>query len=257
MGRAIVREPQAFLMDEPLSNLDAKLRVQMRTEISKIQRDLGVTTMYVTHDQTEAMTMGDQVAVMRGGLVQQIDRPQSIYARPVNLFVAGFIGSPSMNMVRARLERDNGSLYAHFGSNRLLVDEEALAIRPTLPDYDNRDVVLGIRPEDMEDAAFETGIPDDRRIQADVDLTEAMGPEMLVHTRGDAPPVVTEQTKELAADAGEEALESLVGEEQQNRTTMIARVNPRTTAEDGGRIELAVDTRTLHFFDIDTGQGIY
>jgi multiple sugar transport system ATP-binding protein len=257
MGRAIVREPQAFLMDEPLSNLDAKLRVQMRTEISKIQRDLGVTTMYVTHDQTEAMTMGDQVAVMRGGLVQQIDRPQSIYARPVNLFVAGFIGSPSMNMVRARLERDNGSLYAHFGSNRLLVDEEALAIRPTLPDYDNRDVVLGIRPEDMEDAAFETGIPDDRRIQADVDLTEAMGPEMLVHMRVDAPPVVTEQTKELAADAGEEALESLVGEEQQNRTTMIARVNPRTTAEDGGRIELAVDTRTLHFFDIDTGQGIY
>src|SRR4051812_24652063 len=248
MGRAIVREPQAFLMDEPLSNLDAKLRVQMRTEISKIQRDLGVTTMYVTHDQTEAMTMGDLVAVMRGGLVQQVDSPQNLYARPVNLFVAGFIGSPAMNIVGATLEREDGGIYARFGSNRLRVDDEALTGRPALGDYIGREVVLGIRPENIEDAQFATDAPADRRPAADVDLTEAMGAEVLVHFHVDAPPVVTDDTRALAEDAGAEALEALHDEASAARSTMIARVNPRTTAHENGRAELVVDTRSLHFF---------
>jgi multiple sugar transport system ATP-binding protein len=173
MGRAIVREPQAFLMDEPLSNLDAKLRVQMRGEIARIQRDLGVTSINVTHDQVEAMTMGDLVAVMKKGVLQQVDTPQRLYAHPVNLFVGGFIGSPAMNMVEATLEATNGDVHAVFGSNRLAVDQAAL--RGRVGEYTGRRVVLGIRPEDIEDAALVTDAPTDRRIDAAVDLVEAMG----------------------------------------------------------------------------------
>src|SRR5205814_5099735 len=152
MGRAIVRQPQAFLMDEPLSNLDAKLRVQMRAEISGLQKDLGVTTIYVTHDQVEAMTMGDRVAVMRKGQLQQVAPPQELYDRPVNLFVGGFIGSPAMNMVEATLERTNGTLSAALGEQRLSLGDETLATHPALRDYEGRKVILGIRPEDLEDA---------------------------------------------------------------------------------------------------------
>src|SRR5205085_4959013 len=154
MGRAIVREPQAFLMDEPLSNLDAKLRVQMRTEISRIQRELGVTMIYVTHDQTEAMTMGDRVAVMNRGVLQQVDTPQEMYDRPANLFVAGFIGSPAMNMVEAHLRRDDDATYAEFGGVRLRIPAELLSQRPTLERYVGKPVALGIRPEDIEDPEF-------------------------------------------------------------------------------------------------------
>jgi multiple sugar transport system ATP-binding protein len=255
MGRAIVRNPHAFLMDEPLSNLDAKLRVQMRAEISRIQRTLGVTTMYVTHDQTEAMTMGDLVAVMKKGVLQQVDSPQELYARPVNLFVAGFIGSPAMNMVEATLQRENGALYAKFGSSQVRIDDEDVASRPRLREYDGATVVMGVRPEDIEDAAFATDIPDDRRVDVDVELTEAMGAEIYVHFAIDAPPVITEDTRELAHDA--EALGDLEAEAAANRSFLVARVNARSAAREGSRLTLALDTRSLHFFDLQTGESIY
>jgi multiple sugar transport system ATP-binding protein len=254
MGRAIVREPQAFLMDEPLSNLDAKLRVQMRGEIARIQRDLGVTSIYVTHDQVEAMTMGDLVAVMKKGVLQQVDTPQRLYAHPVNLFVGGFIGSPAMNMVEATLEATNGDVHAVFGSNRLAVDQAAL--RGRVGEYTGRRVVLGIRPEDIEDAALVTDAPTDRRIDAAVDLVEAMGSDMYVHFAVDAPPVLTEDTKELASDAGAEVLEMIADQAEERKTTFIGRMNPRTGAREGEPLEVFVDTRQLHFFDLDTGDSI-
>src|SRR5439155_6656635 len=170
MGRAIVREPQAFLMDEPLSNLDAKLRVEMRAEIARIQRDLDVTTIYVTHDQVEAMTLGDKVAVMRDGVLQQYDLPQVLYDRPVNLFVAEFIGSPAMNLVGADLERDNGRLYARFGDHRLRIEDELLSRRPALKGFEDKPLILGIRPEDLEDAALAGEPQPERRISAVVDI---------------------------------------------------------------------------------------
>src|SRR5829696_6149935 len=175
MGRAIVREPAAFLMDEPLSNLDAKLRVQMRAEIARLQQDLGVTTIYVTHDQVEAMTMGDRVAVMRKGELQQVDSPQELYDRPLNLFVGGFIGSPAMNMLEASLRRNGNGLVAEFGSQELALDPELMQSRSALKDYEGRPVVLGIRPEQLEDAAIARDIPDDRRLQGEVELREALG----------------------------------------------------------------------------------
>jgi multiple sugar transport system ATP-binding protein len=254
MGRAFVREPQAFLMDEPLSNLDAKLRVQMRGEIARIQRDLGVTSIYVTHDQVEAMTMGDLVAVMKKGVLQQVDTPQRLYAHPVNLFVGGFIGSPAMNMVEATLEATNGDVHAVFGSNRLAVDQAAL--RGRVGEYTGRRVVLGIRPEDIEDAALVTDAPTDRRIDAAVDLVEAMGSDMYVHFAVDAPPVLTEDTKELASDAGAEVLEMIADQAEERKTTFIGRMNPRTGAREGEPLEVFVDTRQLHFFDLDTGDSI-
>src|SRR5438552_8642697 len=165
MGRAIVREPQAFLMDEPLSNLDAKLRVQMRAEIHQLQRRLGVTTIYVTHDQVEAMTMGDRVAVLRDGRLQQVDTPQNLYDRPMNEFVAGFIGSPSINLVEATLEKEGGALSVKFGEQRLAVDPRLAGSRPALDEYVGRQVILGIRPEDFEDASIESDTPPDRRLK--------------------------------------------------------------------------------------------
>src|ERR671932_2663294 len=173
MGRAIVREPQAFLMDEPLSNLDAKLRVQMRAEIARLQRDLEVTTIYVTHDQTEAMTLGDRVAVMRDGLLQQVDSPQKLYEAPVNLFVAEFIGSPAMNLVDAEVVRANGRFEARFGEHRLVVEDDVLAARPGLKAFEGRHVALGIRPEDLEDAAADHHL-EGRRLRAVVDVREDM-----------------------------------------------------------------------------------
>src|SRR5918999_4848367 len=211
MGRAIVHQPKAFLMDEPLSNLDAKLRVQMRTEISRLQRDVGVTTIYVTHDQVEAMTMGDRVAVLRQGLLQQLDHPASLYRRPANLFVAGFIGSPAMNVVQATITADGDRLYASFGGNRLAVDGQALADRPALRGYAGRSVILGIRPENLEDAGLRSGVPEDRRLKTVVDLREDMGSEVLAHFSVDTPPVLTEDTKELAADLGEDVAELEAG----------------------------------------------
>ncbi len=185
MGRAIVREPAAFLMDEPLSNLDAKLRVQMRAEIAKLQSDLGTTTVYVTHDQVEAMTMGDRVAVMRKGELQQVAPPQELYDSPLNLFVGGFIGSPAMNMIEATLERSNGSLTAVAGSQRIALGDETLSVRPALKAFEGKRVILGIRPEDLEDALLEEAASD-QHMKGTVELTEALGSEIMVHFRIDA-----------------------------------------------------------------------
>jgi multiple sugar transport system ATP-binding protein len=257
MGRAIVREPQAFLMDEPLSNLDAKLRVQMRSEIARIQHDLDVTTIYVTHDQTEAMTMGDRVAVMRKGRLLQVDTPQTLYERPRNLFVAGFIGSPAMNMVQAQLQSSDGGMAVQLGDIALHLDDELLASRPALTKFDGRQVILGIRPEDMEDASLAADAPQDRRLRATIDLKEALGSEVLVHFSVDAPVAATEEAKDLAADVGAEAAADLEARAKEARSVFVARLNPRTEAKVGDQLELVVDTRALHFFDPDTGLAIF
>jgi multiple sugar transport system ATP-binding protein len=257
MGRAIVREPKAFLMDEPLSNLDAKLRVQMRSEIARIQAELEVTTMYVTHDQVEAMTMGDRVAVIRKGVLQQADTPQFLYDHPKNLFVAGFIGSPAMNMVEADLSRSNGSLTVGYGGWELDVPDELLGERPNLRAFEGKRVVVGVRPEDMEDASLVSDAPSSRRIKSTVVLREALGADVLVHFNVAAPPVLTEDARELAGDVGQEALQAAEQLSAAGESTHLARLNPRTEAREGSDIELAVDVHRLHFFDPDTGQGIY
>ncbi len=258
MGRAIVRQPQAFLMDEPLSNLDAKLRVQMRAEISRLQRDLGVTTIYVTHDQVEAMTMGDRVAVMRKGEIQQVDSPQDLYDQPVNLFVGGFIGSPAMNMVEATLDRQDGALTAVAGSQRIVLDHETLAAHPALETYAGRMVVLGIRPEDLEDAALAADARDEARLRGKVELREALGAELMVHFSVDARPAITEDVRELAEDAtGGEQRVAAAATAEEGRTIMVGRFSPRSRAREGEQVDVAVDTRALHFFDPDTGLGIY
>jgi multiple sugar transport system ATP-binding protein len=253
MGRAIVREPQAFLMDEPLSNLDAKLRVQMRAEIARIQRDLAVTTIYVTHDQSEAMTLGDRVCVMRSGHLQQVDAPQSLYSTPANLFVAEFIGSPAMNLVQATLERSNGELFAVFAENRLRVDPQHAASRPGLREYEGRAVGLGIRPEDIEDAAM-LDAPADRRLRATVDIREDMGSEVFLHFVVRARPVDTAMVREALEPEAREAIEALASEQT---TPFVARVSRETSAREQEQVELAVDTRRLHFFDLESGQAIY
>jgi multiple sugar transport system ATP-binding protein len=226
----------------------------MRTEISRLQRDVGVTTIYVTHDQVEAMTMGDRVAVLKHGMLQQLDAPASLYRRPTNLFVAGFIGSPAMNLVEATLAADGDRLAVAFGGNRLAVDDRAVAERPALRGYAGRTVILGIRPETMEDAALNPGVPSDRRIKTGVDLREDMGSEVLVHFTVDTPPVLTEDTRELAAAVGEDVTEL---EARSGTTTLVARFDANTGAREGDRVEVAVDTRHLHFFDPDTGQSIW
>ena len=257
MGRAIVRHPQAFLMDEPLSNLDAKLRVQMRSEIARIQSGLGVTTIYVTHDQTEAMTMGDRVAVMRKGELQQVDTPQRLYERPRNLFVAGFIGSPAMNLLVATLVATDESLSVDLGGVRLPVPREVVAERPALRAFVGRQVVVGIRPEDMEDAGLVSEAPADQRIRAEVEVSESLGSDVVVHFSIDARPAVTDDVKELAHDIGAEAMERVEQHAQRGRAAMVARLNPRTGAHRGAALDLVVDTHRLHFFDPDSGVGIY
>lgn len=240
MGRAIVRDPAVFLMDEPLSNLDAKLRVQMRAEIARLHRRLEATTLYVTHDQVEAMTMGDRVAVMRDGTLQQTDEPSTLYDSPDNLFVAGFIGSPAMNVRRARLESDDGTWSVHLGHNRLTLADAVLATRPALAGYDGAEIVVGIRPEAMEDASLaDSGMP---RIVADAELTEALGSDLLVHFHLDAPTVDTGDPDTL--------------DDLDDDTLMIARVDPRSPVRPGDRVELAVDTERLHFFDAETNLAI-
>ena len=257
MGRAIVREPRAFLMDEPLSNLDAKLRVQTRAEVARIQRELGVTTIYVTHDQTEAMTLGDRVAVIRKGELQQVAPPREMYDNPSNLFVAGFIGSPAMNMVEASLSRGDGGLVAEFGGLRLPLGDEVAEKRPGVKAYDGKRVILGIRPEDFEDASLVPDAPQERRFSTKVDLIEALGSEVLAHFTVNAPIVLTEDTKELAADVGTDAVQTLEQRAQEERSVFVARLNPATKTREGEQIELVVDTARLHVFDPETGRGIY
>jgi multiple sugar transport system ATP-binding protein len=255
MGRAIVREPAAFLMDEPLSNLDAKLRVQMRAEIAKLQSDLGTTTVYVTHDQVEAMTMGDRVAVMRKGELQQVAEPQQLYDRPLNLFVAGFIGSPSMNLVEATLERANGSLTAVAGSQRVALGDETLSARPALKQFEGRPVILGIRPEDLEDATLAADAMAERTLDGEVQLTEALGSEVMVHFSIDATPAITDEVRELQKDAGTAEMGPTTTES--GGATMVGRFGARSKARKGEATKVAVDTRALHFFDPATGLGIY
>jgi multiple sugar transport system ATP-binding protein len=256
MGRAIVREPATYLMDEPLSNLDAKLRVHMRAEIASLQDTLGVTTIYVTHDQVEAMTMGDRVAVMRKGELQQVAPPQELYERPVNIFVGGFIGSPAMNLVEATIDRRNGSFVAKVGSQELTIDEQAVKARPKLEEYAGRQVVLGIRPESLEDASLEPDIPEDRHIKGVVVLREPLGSEIVAHFEVDAPPALTEDVRELARDVGQESTVQAGGEED-GKAVMVGRFGPRSRVKNGDTIDVAVDTSAVHLFDPETGAGIY
>jgi len=255
MGRAIVRQPSAFLMDEPLSNLDAKLRVQMRAEISELQRNLGVTTMYVTHDQVEAMTMGDRVAVMRKGELQQAAEPQELYDHPVNLFVAGFIGSPAMNLLEATLQRSNGALKVVTGSQEIALGDETLAQRPALRGYEGREVVLGIRPEDLEDRQLAGETAHGGTLAGKVTLREALGAEIMVHFSVDAPPAFTADVKELAEDVGD--AERAEAHAQKSSAILVGRFGARSRVKPGEQVDVAVDTRQLHFFDVDTGLGIY
>ncbi|MEU8803422.1 sn-glycerol-3-phosphate ABC transporter ATP-binding protein UgpC [Spirillospora sp. NPDC048819] len=252
MGRAIVREPQAFLMDEPLSNLDAKLRVQMRAEIARIQRDLEVTTIYVTHDQTEAMTLGDRVAVMKKGELQQVAPPQELYDRPANLFVAGFIGSPAMNLLRGTLTGDAENPRLEIGDTTLTLPARVLTERPALASHLGNDVAVGIRPEDMEDSEL-VETTEGSTLTSTADLVEAMGSDVLVHFAIEASQVVTEDTKELARDAGTDVL----GKLEAPRTDLVARFSPRTRVKVGDPVTIRVDTGRLHFFDIESGASIW
>ena len=237
MGRAIVREPKLFLMDEPLSNLDAKLRVQMRADIAGIQRELGVTTFYVTHDQVEAMTMGDRVAVIKDGHLQQVASPEDLYDSPDNVFVAAFIGSPSMNLYEATVTEAGEALSVQLGSQSLGLDASMLDRRPALRAHLGKPVVVGIRPEDMEDAAVAPDHPSDQRLEATIDVREALGAETLMHFVVEAPQV----------ESGDpDALDEL-GEEDKSRST--ARFSAATTARPGDRIQVNVETSKMHFFD--------
>jgi multiple sugar transport system ATP-binding protein len=247
MGRAIVRNPKAFLMDEPLSNLDAKLRVQMRAEISRLQDELGITTLYVTHDQIEAMTMGDRVAVLHGGELQQYDRPQGLYEQPANLFVAGFIGSPPMNLCIADVERSGDTVTVRFGSNQLMVPPETLARYPRVPDYGGRQVALGLRPESFYRRS-ESG--DEQRISGEVNLVEALGAEALVHISTDARPVESE----LLLDTSEDP-DAITGI-QQDWVDMVTRADPRRLPERNERVEIPVAADELHMFDLETGDAL-
>ena len=257
MGRAIVRQPQAFLMDEPLSNLDAKLRVQLRAEIHQLQRNLGVTTIYVTHDQVEAMTMGDRVAVMQLGHLQQVDTPQALYDNPVNEFVAGFIGSPSINLLHAELQKEDGRLFVSFADYKLAVDDQLARNRSALNDYIGRTVMIGIRPEDFEDAVLEPDTPADRRITATADLTEPLGSEVLVYFSVAATGIISSA---VTADAAEGDADLYFGggngDAPEGLTRIVARVSPRTRIAIGNKIELAVDTARLYFFDPETRNAL-
>jgi len=257
MGRAIVRQPQAYLMDEPLSNLDAKLRVHMRAEIAGLQNELGVTTIYVTHDQVEAMTMGDRVAVMRKGEIQQVAPPQELYERPVNLFVGGFIGSPAMNLVEASIERTNGRLAVQVGEHPITLGDELLTRRPALEAYVGRKVVVGVRPENLEDSALEPDTPEDQRMRGVVVLREPLGSEIVAHFTVEAPPALTEDVRELARDVGQESAVQAAAAEGTNETVMVGRFGPRSRVKNGDVVDVAVETAALHFFDLESGLGIY
>ncbi|BAN01334.1 ABC transporter ATP-binding protein [Ilumatobacter coccineus] len=242
MGRAIVRQPAAFLMDEPLSNLDAKLRVQMRAEIAALQRELAVTTVYVTHDQIEAMTMGDRVAVLKDGYLQQVDTPQNLYDFPQNVFVGAFIGSPSMNLFEGVVTFDDHGANVQLGSNSLRLDAKAVEARPGLRDHDGKNVIVGIRPEDFEDASMVEHDTSDRQVTSEVTLIEALGSEIMVHFNIDARTV----------DSGDPD----AGEEQEGAANTVGRFHPRSTARMRQPVTVAVNTENMHFFDFADQQAI-
>jgi multiple sugar transport system ATP-binding protein len=256
MGRAIVREPQVFLMDEPLSNLDAKLRVQMRAEILRIQRQLHVTTVYVTHDQVEAMTMGDRVAVLRRGVLQQFDAPQHLYERPANLFVASFIGSPAMNVLEAKLEREGDAVVCRIGPATLQIPRETVSARPALADHVGRSLAVGIRPEALDAADVRNG-DGGGRLRGVVRAVEALGPEQLVHVEVEATPVLAEDVLEGLVDVEQaEELVELLTEAEGERAQLVARLDPSTRMREDDVVELTVDLGKLHFFDLDSGATI-
>ena len=247
MGRAIVRNPQAFLMDEPLSNLDAKLRVQMRAELGQLHTQLQTTTLYVTHDQVEAMTMGDRVAVIRKGELQQIDTPREIYLKPKNIFVAGFIGSPSMNFVYANVGVNKSSIQLNFGNDQIEYKGEKLG---ELKAFENKEIVMGIRPEAFEDGNYANASEFSESIKVSVSLLEQLGSDSYIHFYKDIKPVQTEAIEEILADEGEDI--SVLGD----NTKFIARINPNSTVVEGKEIELKIDPSKLHFFDPETGDAI-
>jgi multiple sugar transport system ATP-binding protein len=242
MGRAMVREPVAFLMDEPLSNLDAKLRVEMRAELARLRDRLKTTTLYVTHDQVEAMTLGDRVAVLKDGVLQQVDTPQRLFNQPTNLFVAAFIGSPSMNLVDARVEDG----VVHFGPYAIPLPADR-----RLDEYRDRRLVLGIRPHDFEDAdVWKSDLP---TIEVKADVTEELGSEVHIIFTLDTPPVVTEHTR-AAIDPDDGEFVPLV--EAEGKTSFTARVDPRTRCRPGAAVRLSVDPGRFHFFDRESGLAI-
>ena len=256
MGRAIVRKPQAFLMDEPLSNLDAKLRVQMRSEIARIQNDLGVTTVYVTHDQVEAMTMGDRVAVIKKGELQQVGSPTELFEDPKSLFVAGFIGSPAMNFAATKLEKSNGNMAFKLGDQSVSIHEKVVSERPALAKYEGKDVVIGIRPQDFEHAELRSDAPAECKIKVQVDLVEAIGTETLVHFDAKAPVAMTEEMKELAADLGAGDAQSFEQRAKEGGNEFVATIDPRSKVKERETTELVIDTARLHFFDPETNRSI-
>jgi multiple sugar transport system ATP-binding protein len=249
MGRAIVREPKAFLMDEPLSNLDAKLRVQMRAEIARIQKALKVTTVYVTHDQVEAMTMGDRVAVMRDGELQQVDTPQRLYDVPANLFVASFVGSPAMNIFEAAVRRDNERLLCKVGDSEFELPADLTAARPALADYAGRRLAVGIRPEDVREAAGWDGA----RLRGRIILVESLGSEQLVHIEIAAAPLERPDLVDTAAQAPGPAFGV---DELEQAVTLLGRFDRHLLLTPGEAVEVAIDPHLLHFFDLETGIAI-
>jgi multiple sugar transport system ATP-binding protein len=257
MGRAIVRQPQVFLMDEPLSNLDARLRVQMRAEVARTQRELAITTIYVTHDQVEAMTMGDRVVVMRSGLVQQVASPQELFDRPANLFVASFIGSPPMNLVEAQLRpQGDGDLAAWIGDQPIRLGPEVLTARPSLRRRAGQVVGLGLRPESLLARPDERAGRELQEIRGEVATVEALGTEYLVHVDVPGTPVATKEVLEVAGDVDEAAREVLEREASRHRTTLVARIGVDAPLARSGEARLFVDPTTLHFFDLESGAAI-
>jgi ABC-type sugar transport system ATPase subunit len=250
MGRAIVREPDAFLMDEPLSNLDAKLRVEMRSYLATLHQQLKTTTLYVTHDQTEAMTMGDRVAVMRDGRLQQVDRPQVLYERPANLFVAGFIGSPAMNLLRAQLNRSGDGAAIELGGTTLKLPASVLTRRPRLAEYVGAEVIVGIRPEDIADSAL---MPSENGTSLDVRVTlaEALGAEVIAHF-----PLAARSASSSASLVAARGSESPLLEVAEGGTVLTARLGPRTSARSGEPLRVSVDVERAHFFDPKTEEAI-
>jgi multiple sugar transport system ATP-binding protein len=248
MGRAIVRRPHAFLMDEPLSNVDTRLRAELRAEISRLQREFAVTTLYVTHDQAEALMLGDRVAVMRDGVLEQVDTPKAIYQRPATLFVAGFVGSPPMNLAEATVEDRDGAMYLRFGPHRLRVDGPTLAARPLVRSYAWRQVVLGIRPEDLYLAGAD--VPEEARIRLTVRHREDAGPDVYLHFHMDAPLVLDEDPREVVEDEGES------GWIPERVNVFLARFDA-TGATEGSVVDLAVRPGRVHLFDPKTGEAIF
>ena len=248
LGRAIVREPNAFLMDEPLSNLDAKLRVQMRTEISKLHNRIGTTTIYVTHDQTEAMTMADRIVLLRDGVVQQVATPQEMYDNPKNVFVAGFVGSPAMNFVRARLEKENGGLAVVFGDVRVSLPKETVQRARDVERFTNGEVILGIRPEDLEDAGLAANARGSSTLEIEPQVIESMGSEKYVYFSLDRG--LAARTPSLDVD------ERIGGDDDPSEELLVARVSPESEARRGHVVRLVVDSSKVHLFDPETEASI-